>query len=988
MIEFRVLGPFEVVDGDRTFRLGSPQQRALLVVLLMHRDQPVSADTLIDALWGERAPATAVKIVQGYVSNLRRALGDGLLVTRAPGYMLQVAPGQVDADRFESLVDQGRRAFEDGNAREAGVNLNEALALWRGPALADFAYQSFAQTWIHRLEESRIGALEQRIEVELTLGQHARLVPELEAKVREHPLRERFVGQLMLALYRSGRQADALQVYRVARRRMVEELGLEPGGELQQLERSILEHSPTLDAPLESSVPDVQQRTRRRVGGLLIAAGGAILLAALGGLAVALASDPAGLVVSPNTAAVIDPHTDEVTAQIPVGDTPESIAAGGGSIWVANTVDHTLSEIDAASRTVEHTLAPGGTVDGVAAGEGQVWAFESSDWAHAIRIDPTFGAVLSRVKLSQYAGTYPASSTAAAVGDGSAWFADNAAAVVQVGRNGAIRSTTNVGNETSGIAVGDGSVWATDLSSDTVSRIDSGGGVAATIPVGRGASGVAVGDGGVWVADTFDNTVVRINPGTNSVTTTIRVGDAPQGIAWGDGSVWVANGGDGTVSRIDPRTDRVTATIAVGQSPQQLIVTDHRVWVTVQAKPPAIVTGTGEQPGVIRVSRERPFPYLDPTRVGSADQDELQMLYETCAGLLTYRDLPGAAGERLVPDVATALPTVSADGRTYTFTIRKGFRFSPPSGEAVTAETFEHTIDRMLSPGLYGYERGFFGDIVGETAYNAGKAKRLTGVSVHGDQLQVRLTRPAPDLPARLAMISFCAVPDDTPDVPQTQPIASAGPYYIAQSSPEQLILERNPNYGGHRPRVPRVIIYSFGEKYTAAVKQRCRGSQRLREQCSACARHGHPSVGLHTTRAEIWSRQCAGAGGAPTVLQQSHGHPRRVCAQPPSRKPVRVDTRPPGGQLRDRPSGAGRGCRPLLRRRTDKSLPAARGTGIASRSGLSARHTGSGQGPGVGSRHPRQRNHAHLQHVGVHPDRAAREERTSPPWDHLEYHV
>ncbi len=700
------------------------------MVLLMRRNEPVSADALIDALWGERAPASAVKIVQGYVSNLRRVLGDQMLITRPPGYMLRVPAGQLDVDRFESLVDQGRRAFDDGDPHQAAESLNAALALWRGPALADLAYQTFAQTWIQRLEEARIGALEKRIDAELALGQHQRLIPELEALVREHSLRERFVGQLMLALYRSARQAEALRVYRDFRQEMVDELGLEPGVELQQLERSILEQSAILDSPPRTSASGAA-RGRRRAGGLLIAAGGAILLlAALAGLAVDFASGSSvGLVAAPNTTAVINPATNHVTAQIPVGDTPDGIAVGDGSIWVANTVDHTLSEVDARSRTVERTLAPADTVDGVAAGDGQLWAFESADWAHAVRIDPSYGTALVRVKLSPYAGTYPASSTAAVVGDGSAWFADNAAAVVQVARNGAIRSTTNVGNETTGIAVGDGSAWATDLSSDTVSRIEPGGGVVATIPVGRGASGITVGGGSVWVADTYDNTVTRINPGTNSVSTTIRVGDGPQGVAWGDGSLWVANGGDGTVSRIDPRTDRVVATITVGQSPQQLIVTDHRVWVTVQAKPPAIVSGTESQPGVIRISRERPFPYLDPTRVGAADQDELQMLYETCAGLLTYRDVSGAAGERLVPDVATALPTVSANGRTYTFTIRKGFRFSPPSGAPVTAETFEHTIDRMLSPGLYGYERGFFGDIVGEAAYNAGKVKRLVGVS-------------------------------------------------------------------------------------------------------------------------------------------------------------------------------------------------------------------------------------------------------------------
>ena len=245
MIEFRVLGSLEVVEGDRPVALGGPQQRALLAVLLVHRGESVSSDRLIDALWGEQAPASAVKIVQGYVSNLRRVLGDGLLVTRGGGYLLQAEPGQTDLDRFESLVAEGRRALQEGDAPTAAARLRDALGLWRGPPLADLAYESFAQAEIARLEESRLAALADRIDAELALGEHARLVGELEALVREHPLRERLVGQLMLALYRSGRQADALETYRRARE-WLSELGLEPGPALRELEQSILRQDQSL----------------------------------------------------------------------------------------------------------------------------------------------------------------------------------------------------------------------------------------------------------------------------------------------------------------------------------------------------------------------------------------------------------------------------------------------------------------------------------------------------------------------------------------------------------------------------------------------------------------------------------------------------------------------------------------------------------------------------------------------------------------------
>ena len=249
MIEFRVLGSFEVVDRDCVLALGSPKQQALLAMLVVHRGEPVSSGRLVDELWGEQAPASAIKIVHGYVSNLRKVLGDGLLMTRGHGYLLQTEPGQLDVDRFESLVAEGRHALLNGDPRTAVARLRGALALWRGPPLADFAYEAFAQAEIARLEEQRLAVLEERLDAELALDDPAALVAELAALVREHPLRERVRGQLMIALYRAGRQGEALEAYQHARIQLADELGLEPGPALKKLQLQILEQAPALQAP-------------------------------------------------------------------------------------------------------------------------------------------------------------------------------------------------------------------------------------------------------------------------------------------------------------------------------------------------------------------------------------------------------------------------------------------------------------------------------------------------------------------------------------------------------------------------------------------------------------------------------------------------------------------------------------------------------------------------------------------------------------------
>src|SRR5436305_686773 len=229
---FRLLGPLEVTDGDGPVRIGSGRQRSVLVMLLLHRNAVVASDRLVDAVWGEAPPATAGKVLQNAVGQLRRALEDreGLrLQTVGGGYSLRVGSGELDVERFEELVREGGRALADGRPAEAAAGWREALGLWRGSPLVDVRYEAFAQPEIARLEELFATALERRIEADLALGAHADLVSELEALVARDPLREHFRAQLMLALYRCGRQAEALEAFRHGRRVLIEEVGVEPG---------------------------------------------------------------------------------------------------------------------------------------------------------------------------------------------------------------------------------------------------------------------------------------------------------------------------------------------------------------------------------------------------------------------------------------------------------------------------------------------------------------------------------------------------------------------------------------------------------------------------------------------------------------------------------------------------------------------------------------------------------------------------------------
>ena len=255
-MEFRILGPLEVLDDDGAIALRGAKPRALMAVLLLNANEPVSSERLAVALWGEEAPASAAKTVQVHVSRLRKSLGDSDILTTTPaGYRLRVLPGELDAERFAQLVEEGRRELRSGHPERASAALRDGLALWRGPPLADLEFEAFAQPEISRLEEQRLVALEARADAELAAGRHVALVGELQRLARLYPSRERFAGQLMLALYRSDRQTEALAAYRDARQALVETSGIEPGPELRRLHEAILRQDPALRLPPSSELP-------------------------------------------------------------------------------------------------------------------------------------------------------------------------------------------------------------------------------------------------------------------------------------------------------------------------------------------------------------------------------------------------------------------------------------------------------------------------------------------------------------------------------------------------------------------------------------------------------------------------------------------------------------------------------------------------------------------------------------------------------------
>jgi YVTN family beta-propeller protein len=547
-----------------------------------------------------------------------------------------------------------------------------------------------------------------------------------------------------------------------------------------------------------------------------------------------------------NSIGVVDPTTNHLIRAIAVGARPEQLAHTAGAVWVANLEDRTISKIDARTKRLIRSIPTGETPTSLAADARAVWvstANSSDTFAAISRIDARYDSFVEvqRVPRASFQGGTGGS---LAVGGGSVWLV--AGSVGSLSRiDPATQATTTIETATccpGRVAFGDGAAWLSDPYGDAVVRIDPRLLPATTtITSGGGPTAIAVGNGAAWIALSRENAVIRLNSATGAIQATIPVGAAPIGVAVGAGGVWVANSGDGTLSRISPRTNTVVATVEVGASPQDVIVANGEVWVTLQetagASPAEVERG-----GVVHVRAASDVRSLDPALAYTPLPDQTlqhanlawQIEYATCAKLLNHPDAPVPIGAQLEPEVAKSLPSVSRDGRTYTFHIRPGFRFSPPSGQRVTARTFKFAIERSLSRRMRGPARpssrsrrlgtvANLEDVIGAKAFEQGTREHISGIVARAQTLTIKLTRPAPDLPARIALPFFCAVPMDTPLDPRgVRTVASAGPYYIAKYLPgHEIVLKRNPNYGGRRPHHLDEIQITLGESGDAvdAVK-------------------------------------------------------------------------------------------------------------------------------------------------------------------------
>jgi YVTN family beta-propeller protein len=788
-MRFGILGPIELhIDGSQV-PLGGLKQRALLAFLLLHANEAASRDRLIDALWGESPPPSASDALDTYVYRLRKLIGHGRLTRHGGGYLLSVEAGELDADRFELLVSSAGEAAAAGDPRRAARILTDALALWRGPALADVAYQPFAGDPARHLEEQRLGALESRIEAKLDCGGGAALVPELEQLVADHPLRERLVAALMLALYRAGRQADALAAFQAARGRLVEELGLEPQPHVRQLQQQILQHDPALAAPGLTVHPRRPAARATRLAAVAALLFGVVLAA--GFLVSSGAAHPAqAMLAGANGLVAVDAASGRLVTATPLTGTPEAVGSGAGSVWTAET-SGAVTRIDPSSGAVVDQILVDDDPGSVVAGGGAIWA-ASTVGATVTRIDPVTEGVTQTISL-------PGSGLGAiGFGLGRLWVADAVAdELFEIDpTSGALERTLPLDAQPGAIAIGGRAVWVAGYDDATVERIDPATGrVTGRIHVGDGPAALVFAAGSLWVANSLDSTVSRIDPAALTVSAPIPVGSGPAALATGAGSVWVANQYSGTVSRIDPRRDRVAASVHVGGAPTSLAMSGGRLWAGVAADSGSHRGGTLVivTPATLTSTNPVTLTSVDPAFYDYAFNPQFTGLaYDD---LVTFQQSPGTAGMRLVPDLALSIPAPADGGRTYAFRIRPGIRYS--DGQPLRASDFRRAIERLFrvhSPGTT-----YYAELVGAATCTQYPAScDLSGGIVTDDAtgtVVFHLTTPDPDFLFNLTQFAFAApVPPGTPDhETDSGTVPGTGPYKIASVSDTEIRFARNP---------------------------------------------------------------------------------------------------------------------------------------------------------------------------------------------------
>jgi ABC-type transport system substrate-binding protein/tRNA A-37 threonylcarbamoyl transferase component Bud32 len=569
----------------------------------------------------------------------------------------------------------------------------------------------------------------------------------------------------------------------------------------------------------------LRRRRRRMLSGVAVLAllGGAAaaIVALAGGAAKSSAPDLPRLALGGPGVALVDPGRHRVAARIPLPERPDQIVFRGRSAWALLTDSQRLVRVDATSHrqtgNVRLPFVPGG----VAVGGSSLYVTEKGG-PGLVRIASANGKISGHWTVDTL-GPEVSDPTGIAAGAGSVWLARGSQVVRVDGRTGRVQHRFPLPVTATLLTFANGALWAASSENGLVEKIDpTTDRIAARATLHGWISALAVAEGSVWASVTPDDVVFRLNEDDASVEQTVPTGGGPESISAAPGAIWVAASRGGAINRIDARSG-ARDVLAVTGEPYVATFHDGLVWTVAEPSPPPLAPASkGLQ---VRVAVHDDGMELDPA-VGP-NPTVSQLLYSTCAKLVNYPDAAGAAGGKLVPDAAAAMPVISPNGRTYTFRIRPGIRFSPPSKEVVSAETFRHSIERTLSPKVGPDPAGLHlaGDIVGAHEFSSGRARHVSGIVAQGNRLSITLTHPAGDLPSRLAMPMFCAVPSNTPAPGSVRgTIPSAGPYYVRSQTAAETVLDRNPNYRGARPRRPARIVYVTGVPTARAVALTGRG--------------------------------------------------------------------------------------------------------------------------------------------------------------------
>jgi YVTN family beta-propeller protein len=743
--------------------------------------------------------------------------GSAALTSAFGCYKLTLPAGAwIDVNAAVDAVERAEGALAAGNLDQARSHASEAAALARRRFLPGEA-GSWVEEKRRELRDVLVRSLECLCDVSFSAGEpegavrHAGEVTELE------PFRESGYRRLMQAHAAAGNPAEALRVYERCRRFLADELGAYPSAETDSIYRELLV-GPGANAHYTAAepAPVAPPSEERRMPGRAVAVGAAagILMLGVAAIVAVVATQGEGsqrTTVAANAVGLIDARGSGVRDQIPVDAAPTSIVFGHRALWITNAYANTVSRVEPETRSVRQTIAVGNSPSGIAVGGGGVWVANHDDGTISW-INPQSNDVVKEVQV----GHGPA---AVAFGFGSVWVTNSDDRTLSRidPSTGAVTRTIRTGAVGRGIAVGAGSVWVTDEATRTVVQVDpETDRVTGKATVGDGPVSMVYGDGALWVANELDGTVSEIDAMTLAARAVIPVGGSPSGLALDQSALWVSDEFGQRVVRIETRTRRESAVLDIGNRPKGIAVVPSGVWVAVQA------SGTGHRGGLLVVNGYG-LDSIDPARAASTGSfTVLGVVYD---GLTAFRRVGGSDGSQVVADLAEAVPLPTEGGRSYTFRLRPGVRYS--DGSLVRAQDFRPALERMFTLGTPWLEGSPLTKVVGASGCGLRRPCDLSrGVVVNGSSsLTIRMTDPDPRL--LVALTGLVPIPIATPlnDV-GTRPIPSTGPYEIESYAPgRRLTLVRNDRFQSWSPHArpdgyPDEIVWKIGVPPKEAVRQ------------------------------------------------------------------------------------------------------------------------------------------------------------------------